>query len=308
MSSLAFPVRDGSKPAPLDHSSLASNKPTELASTIRAGDHIFERTVIDSRSRFPIPEVKAVYRRRVITNVQLTRGGRSLVVHFQERLPADESMVAALHSSDPEWRTYPPAGIPDFPQMDVEPGEKPDWRVSHWEPKRVTPPPLEDVTDLTVHRVCGRGSRQFVNHLLIGGPDGRIDHRLGGVAKWKAGFIATHEGHSYSVAVLAQPYTYSYDGAREELYVTRLANHPNRPPNTSSWMLARLRDWVRENTDRKRLVAIAGVDDNTGVCYRAAGFELDRIKPVSSTDWENREGRTVPRRDEWTKRRYISSV
>jgi len=305
---LAFPVRDGSEPAPLDHSSLAGDTPAELAPTIRVGDHVFERSVIDTRNHFPVPEVKAVYRRRVITDVDLARDGSSLTIGFQERFPADESMVATLHSTDPKWRTYPPAGMPDFPRSTAEPGAEPDWSVTHWEPERVTPPPLEDVTDLTVHRVQGRGSRRLVNHLLIGEPDGLIDHRLGGVAKWKAGFIATHNGHPYSVAVLAQPYSYSYEGAREELYVTRLANHPNRPQNTSSWMLARLRDWMRENTERKRLVAIAGVDDNTGVCYQAAGFELDRVKTVSSKGWERRDGRSAARQDIWTARRYVSSV
>lgn len=308
MPALAFLVRDGSEPAPLDYRSLAGDTPSELAPTIRGGDHVFERSVIDSRNRFPVPEVKAVYRRRVVTDIDLARDGSSLSIGFRKRLPADKSMVATLHSTDPEWRTHPPAGMPDFPRSDAELGAETDWEVTHWEPERVTPPPLEDVTDLTIHRIQGRGSRQLVNHILIGGPDGLIDHRLGGIAKWKAGFIAIHDGHPYSVAVLAQPYSYSYDGAREELYVTRLANHPNRPPNTSSWMLARLRNWVREHTERKRLVAIAWIDNNTGVCYQAAGFELDRIKTVSSTDWENREGRTVPRRDEWTKRRYVSSV
>ncbi|MFA9517037.1 hypothetical protein ACERIT_07445 [Halopenitus sp. H-Gu1] len=308
MPALAFPVRDGSEPAPLDHSSFAGDTPAELAPTIRVGDHVFERSVIDSRTRFPVPEVKAVYRRRIVTDVDLAPDGMSLTIGFQERFPTDESMVATLHSIDPEWHTYPPAGMPDFPRSDVELGAKPDWEVTHWEPERVTPPPLEDVTDLIVHRVQGRGSRQLVNHLLIGEPDGRIDHRLGGVAKWKAGFIATHDGHPYSVAVLAQPYSYSYDGASEELYVTRLANHPNRPPNTSSWMLARLRDWMRKHTERKRLVAIAGIDNNVGTCYQAAGFELDRIETVSSTGWESREGRAVARRDEWTERRYVLSL
>ena len=307
MSALAFPVRDGSEPAPLDHN-LSEHEPIRVASTIRPGDHVFERTVMDSRNQFPVPEVKAVYRRRVVTNVDLAQDGSSLTIAFQERFPADASMVATLHSIDPEWRTYPPAGMPDFPRSFAEPGTEPDWTVTHWEPERVTPPPLEDVSDLTVHRVRGCGSRQLVNHLLIGEPDGRIDHRLGGVAKWKAGFIATHDGHPYSVAVLAQPYSYSYDGAREELYVTRLSNHPNRPPNTSSWMLARLRDWMREHTERKRLVAIAGIDDNVGTCYQAAGFKLNRIETVSSTGWERREGRTVARRDEWTERRYVSSI
>jgi len=82
------------------------------------------------------------------------------------------------------------------------------------------------------------------------------------------------------------------------------------PPEerTSSCMLARLRDWMREHTERKRLVAIVGIDDNIRVCCQAAGFELDRSKTVSSTDWENREGHTVPRRDEWTERRYVSAL
>ena len=308
MSTLAFPVRDGSEPTPLDHPSLTDATPAELAPTIRVGDHVFERTVIDSRNRFSIPEVKAVYRRRVISNINLARDGGSLTINFQERLPTNESMVATLHSTDPEWRTYPPSGMPDFPRSDAKSATGPDWKVSHWEPERVTPPPLEDVTDLTAHRVRGRGSRQLVNHLLIGEPDGRIDHCLGGVAKWKAGFIATHDGHPYSVAVLAQPYSYNYDGARDELYVTRLANHSNRPQNTSSWMLARLRDWMRQHTERTRLVAIAGIDNNAGTCYQAAGFELDRVETVSSTGWENRKGRVVTRRDEWIERRYVSYV
>lgn len=307
MSTLAFPVRDGSEPAPLDHG-LSEDDPSALAPTICSGDHVFERSVIDTRSRFPVAEVKAVYRRRLVTGVTLSPDGSELTVAFQKRLPADASMVTTLHSTDPEWRTYPPPGMPDFPRSVATPGSTPDWCIRHWEPKRASPPLLEDVTDLTVHHVSGPGSRRLVNHLLIGGPDGRIDHRLGGVAKWKAGFVATNDGHPYSVGVLAQPYSYNYPEARDEWYITRLANHPQRPPNTSSWMLARIRDWVREHTDRKRLVAIAGVDDNTGTCYRAAGFELDRVETVTSTGWEGRAGRSPARRGEWTAHRFVSPV
>lgn len=291
-------LRHGGQPTPLDLS-VTSHPPSSLS----PGDHVFERTIIDSRTRFGIREVKAKYQRRVVE--EIVRVGGEWQWHFRNRLPAGEAFVETLLSDAPDIRSYPPPRMPDYPKSSNSPAGKqpthqPDWQCIRWECPPKTPPELDgSPKTLTFTHLSGDGSRRLVNRLLAGGPDGQFDHLLPGVQKWTDAFLASHDGHPYSVAVLGQPYNSdTAEGTGEHtVYLTRLCNHPCAPPNTSSWMLGRIRGWLRANTEVKKIVSLAGIDNNQGTVYEAAGFTHD-------------ESRTVvhPQYGEWQKHRWVDTI
>ena len=167
---------------------------------------------------------------------------------------------------------------------------------------------VDSVTDLEFEQLAGAGALETVNSFLEGGADGLVDHRLGGVTGMKASFAARHpEMGIVSVAVIEVHPNPKIMERGDTLYLSRLASHPTRPANTSSWMLAQIRDWVREQ-GYDQLVATAGIEDNSGTCYKAAGFELDESNTgwADGGGWTNREGRKT-RRDghKWFRRRWI---
>jgi hypothetical protein len=286
-------LRYGSQPSPLD---LADT--THLPSSLEVGRHVFEREVIDSRTRFNITEVKARYRRRVVDDIK--RNGDSWQWHFKYRLPAGPSFARTLLSDAPDVRSYPPPRMPDFPRCRPDandpPTQEPDWQTVRWECPPETPPALScSPKALTFTHLSGTGSRRLANRLLAGGPDGQFDHLLRGVQKWTDAFLAAHDGHPYSIAVLGPPYNAAT--GEDVVYLTRLCNHPHAPNNTSSWMLGRIRGWLRANTDVETLVSLAGVDGNRGTVYEAAGFEYDGAETV-----------VHPRFGEWTKHRWADTI
>lgn len=154
--------------------------------------------------------------------------------------------------------------------------------------------------DLTVEKVEGRGSRRLVNAFLEGADDGLVFHELGGVASWKAAFVARYNSEIVSVAVLHH-YHPSTNG--EEIAITRLANHESAPANTSTWLIARVRKWAERSGGYDRIATYAGVGGNDGICYRAAGFEaVGDATEVSGTAWTGDDETT------WLKRKFVDDL
>jgi hypothetical protein len=152
---------------------------------------------------------------------------------------------------------------------------------------------------LTFSSVTGEGARARVNWFLNGGRDGRVDHNLGGVTKWLAAFEGRYYNVPISMLVLDRHPNPECDTG-SEVVVSRLANHPNRPANTSSWMLARAREWAAE-AGYDEMIAFAGVGHNEGTCYEAAGF--DRVgEPVTVSGTES--DRAVAPSGEWTRTKW----
>jgi len=165
--------------------------------------------------------------------------------------------------------------------------------------------PLEHVSDLEVEEPSGEGTRAMLNTFLTGGPDGRVSHRLGPIIKYKRAFVARGPSDAIvSVLVLAPHPNASLQD--DVAYISRIASHPIRPPNTSSWLIAKARSWARTH-GYDAVCANAGIGDNTGIAYLAAGFELD----TANTGWvsgdaRTREGRDSYREDAlWYRRRWI---
>ena len=140
---------------------------------------------------------------------------------------------------------------------------------------------------LEFQQESGRGSRsEVINPFLEGASDSLVHHDLGGVVGWKAAFTARYPKTDdiISAIVLSRPKARMLDDG-SALEITRLANHPTRPPNTSSWMLAKARNWARHK-GYDRIITYSGVADNAGVCYRAAGFELDDVSQAEGDGWK----------------------
>lgn len=100
------------------------------------------------------------------------------------------------------------------------------------------------------------------------------------------------------------------DGSRVE--VARLATRADRPMNTASWMLARAATWA-DQQGFDVVQAYAGMADNRGTCYDAAGFDLAVVDDdARGGDWnsaDDRDGRvTVQDGDGWTRRRWERSL
>lgn len=196
----------------------------------------------------------------------------------------DHSWVPAMYDGTDEdgqavWVPHPRRADPDADADDVD--------------LRVAP---DNPSELTFEKIEGAGSRKEVNNFLEGASDGLVFHELGGVSSWKAAFVARYDGAIVSAIVLHH-YHPSTNG--EELAITRLANHASAPANTSTWMIARARDWA-ERAGYDRLATYAGVGGNSGTCYRAAGFEaVGEPEVVTGKSW------TGSREEEWRKQKFV---
>lgn len=144
--------------------------------------------------------------------------------------------------------------------------------------------------------------RRFVNHPEVG-------HDLGvNFPQKKAAFgarVGGPDGDIAAIVVLTYPTARKLDGT-EMIELKRYASHPNRPPNTASWLISRACRWA-ELEGYERLRTYAGVADNEGTIYQALGFDPLDDSPVETdgSGWTDRgsEGQ----RSEWDdyeKRRY----
>jgi len=222
-------------------------------------------------------------------SVVLSRGDRRATVD------ADALETAVTDRSDPSWTPSMYDGTDAEGNAEWIPHPKhADRDAAADGPERRVAPATPSA--LTFEKIEGRGSRREVNNFLNGADDGLVFHDLGGVASWKAAFVARYDGAIVS-ALVVHHYHPSTNGV--ELAVTRLANHTCAPKNTSTWMLGRVRRWA-ERVGYERLATYAGVGGNDGTCYRAYGFEpVGEPERVTGTTWVG-DGT-----DEWTKQKFV---
>lgn len=254
-------------------------------------DCLFRRREVSSRPA----ERLAEYRRCKIDEVVVDEQNRGWLIFENGQRYGAKGLLSLLYSSDRTWQRY------------VERKSDQQGAVWHqWENirERSTVPAPPSCSSLNVRQVSGSGSRTQVNKFLEGGPDGLVDHSLGGVHVWKAAFIAEYEGETIAALVLSTPASPHAD-AEKELVISRLACHPARPKNTSSWFIARAREWARDQ-DYERLVAYAGVGGNDGTCYDAAGFEHRETVRADGSGWTNRDGRDeVAGGRQWQRSKWV---
>jgi hypothetical protein len=259
---------------------------------IHERDCLYQRREVSSRPG----ERLAEYRRLKLREIDVDGNGNVwLEFDAGERYSA-KGVLTTLESSDRTWQRQTPDGID---------GSGSTWRQWEGVRDRSAVPTPPSCAALTVSQVSGTGSRAQVNDFLEGGPDGLVDHTLGGVHVWKAAFEATYHGETIAVLILSTPASPHVDPS-SEIVISRLACHPVRPQNTSSWFIARVREWARDH-GYDRLVAYAGVGGNDGTCYEAAGFELEELVWADGSGWTNRDGRgEVANGDRWRRSKWVS--
>jgi hypothetical protein len=140
--------------------------------------------------------------------------------------------------------------------------------------------------------------RRFLEHPLI-------DHPRGNQTIWKAAFGARYRGDLVAVAVLGIPNPPSrYDG--QTIVIDRYAAHPERPPNTGTWLLSRCREWA-DLEGYCVLAAKAGIGGNEGTVYRALGMEqIGGVELADGSGWTNRPNRDSW--DDWEKRSFVQRL
>lgn len=271
---------------------LGVNEEDGMVGRLSVGNWVWETRTVTSRAGMRQEETRrgrvAALRECQEGIVALVDFGRALA-----RVDARAILTAATSESDSEseslvvrdWRTEAPEG------MDGEARRMTRW-IDVQEASDI--PEIESVNALSFEKIEGTGSRIAVNHFLEGSTDGTVDHDCGGVHHWKAAFVAKYEGDVVAALVLAPPQNGVLAASGEEIVISRIACHPSRPPNTSTWMIGHARDWA-EREGYSRISSLAGVGGNRGSCYRGAGFTLDDETP----DYIDGSG------NQWHRRRYV---
>lgn len=259
----------------------------DLFESLAQGHPVWETRTVCSKSGMRLRET----RKGRIEEFRECRDGEYLaLVDFGRdlaRVDARELLVDIAVGGQ-KWRADAPADM-DFDQR----------RMTQWVDIReqAEMPEPDSVSDLTFEKIGGRGSRRTVNSFLEGHEDGFVDHACGGVHTWKAAFVARYEGEIIAALVLAPHPNGKIAAEGEEVVISRIACHPVRPKNTSSWMISKARKWA-ERDGFERISALAGVDGNRGKVYEAAGFELEDV----NEDYLDRDG------NKWHKRRYVDEL
>lgn len=254
---------------------------------LAVGNYVWQTRTLGSKAGMRRRET----RRGRVDQLRECRDGEylALIDFGRELARVDARSIAVDVATDGEaWATEPPAAM-----------ERAERRHTRWVDvtAQADVPEPEGIGDLTFEKIDGRGSRKTVNAFLTGYEDGTVDHACGGVHHWKAAFVARYEGHIIAALVLAPPQNGVLAAEREEIVISRIACHPVCPKNTSSWMIAKARDWA-ERAGYDRIAALAGVDGNRGTCYQAAGFVLED----ETTGYVDGNG------DVWHKRRYVDEL
>lgn len=227
-------------------------------------------------------------RRGRVAEIRECRSGEYVaLIDFGEELARADlrSIVVDIATEGETWALEAPEGMEQTARSMTE------W-VDVTEEAEI--PEIESTDELTFEKIEGRGAQNRVNAFLEGAEDGTVHHGCGGVHHWKAAFVARYDGDIVGAIVLAPPQNGVLAAEGKEIVISRIACHPNRPHNTSTWLISRARKWA-ERAGYSRISSLAGVDGNEGSCYKGAGFELE----------SEEAGYCDGNGDKWHKRRYV---
>jgi hypothetical protein len=204
------------------------------------------------------------------------------------------------------WRTFNPRRrgqgiVPAEPDTDFD---RIDRALS---PRRGSDLDFERTRDLST-------VNDFLDHPAL------VSHDLGGTNFPVAIFTARspYDGSIVGTVVLKKPSARALDdwedggphngGDGTRVEVARLATRVDRPANTASWMLARSARWA-DQQGFGIIQAYAGMANNRGTCYDAAGFDVQATDAeADGAAWnsaDDRDGRVVVQDGgTWTRRRW----
>lgn len=265
----------------------AENPEIDAFERVSQGNPVWQTRTICSKSGMRLKET----RKGIISEIRECRENEyvALVDFGTELARADAREILVSESTElGEWQLECPDKM-DFDQKTLE-----QW-VDITEQAEI--PEIESTDALSFEKIDGRGSQITVNEFLEGSSDDTVHHSCGGVHHWKAAFVARYQGEIVGAIVLAPHQNGQISSAKEEIVISRIACHPSRPKNTSTWLISRARKWA-ERAGYSRISALSGVGGNRGQCYQAAGFTLEDENP----SYQDGNG------DIWHKRRYVSHL
>lgn len=156
------------------------------------------------------------------------------------------------------------------------------------------PPTAGSVSHLELVR---ERTRQPVNEFL------EQRHPLGSVPGWKACFSGRYKDSIVALVVVGRPV--ARQAPDSELSITRFCRREDRPANTGSWLIARVRQWASLE-GYETLSAHAGVAGNYGTVYEAAGFRCESVTTADGSGWLSRDDRDSW--DDYERRKWVSDL
>ena len=114
---------------------------------------------------------------------------------------------------------------------------------------------------------------------------------------WKVAFLVSAPNYApVAVATWGRPIARMEDQV-STLELTRQAHGPAAPRNTGTWMLGKMRRWIRENMPEiTRLISYQDADKHHGTIYKADNWRITGDLLIGSASWGNRSGRAVTER------------
>ncbi len=121
-------------------------------------------------------------------------------------------------------------------------------------------------------------------------------------AVWRVAFLLTdRSGAVWGVGVWNHP-TARLEDQVHTLELVRYALASGLPRNTATWMLARMRAWIRRNLPEiRRLITYHDETAHTGAIYAADNWRPVYTGRVETSSWAKRPGRTARPRARKTK-------
>jgi len=288
---------------------------------IRIGDNVYKRSVLKKKERHETIEWTTF----AVLNIRYTDENRLLVdLLYSERLYERREEVSTKDDLVGE-ECIETVSAPVLCEMVAAESKTSKWNhnpsFQHPSDNKITRDRaylpydsdynrVDSCDDLTFKEIDGEGSRkEVINQFLTGWTDNTVDHALGGVGGWKGAFGAFDESQNKLIGVitLTRHPNKKYADRTNEVMISRIACHPCRPKNTATWMIARARNWA-EDQGYSQIGTTAGVGDNFGAIYKAAGFKLDENNTewADGDGWTNRPGRTVVNGgNKWFKRKWV---
>lgn len=285
-------VRDLPEPDPI---------PDDTGGVIGLGTTLYERWENGYRRWNITDEVWVPDEYEYPTVTLLVSGDHRMAVpsdQLERRLCADDSRWTTRKISRVGGRGLGPNPDGSWPpeHIDVE------WERSYAPIDKIVAP--RRASNLELDRLQGRGSQIRANEFLEG-EDGAVFPSKGEVTGWKTCFVGRGPlGDIVGLIVVGRPNARALDDGTN-IQVDRLACHPTRPRNTNSWLLSKAADWCRDE-GYDTMVTYAGVDNNNeGICYKGAGFELADVTEADPDGWKAQgDDRKATADGGWTRRRY----
>jgi len=115
----------------------------------------------------------------------------------------------------------------------------------------------------------------------------RLRHPQG----WRVAFLMAAGPVIVGVATFGRPVA-RHEDQETTMEFTRMALSPDAPKNAATFMLGKMRRWIRENMPQiVRLISYQDIDAHHGTIYKADNWTKVAELDIGKASWTNRYGR-----------------